>query len=65
MAIQDDKDLYYAIEIDWCRCPLLESVPGKVSGAWVIKGAGRAAGGGAEDARGRDAVAQALADVYL
>ena len=42
MAPRDDNDdpddLYHAIEIDWCRCPLLESVPGKVSGAWVIKG---------------------------
>ena len=40
MATQDgeDDDLYYSIEIDWCRCPLLESVPGKLSGAWVIKG---------------------------
>lgn len=24
--------------IDWSQCPLLESVPGKVSGAWVFKG---------------------------
>ena len=39
MADQDeDDDLYYSIEIDWCRCPSLESIPGKVSGAWVIKG---------------------------
>ena len=40
MADQDDDgdDLYYSIEIDWSRCDLLESVPGKVSGAWVIKG---------------------------
>jgi uncharacterized protein (DUF433 family) len=39
MADQDEDDgLYYSIEIDWCRCPLLESIPGKVSGAWVIEG---------------------------
>ena len=41
MAPQDDDDsddLYYSNEIDWCRCPLLESVRGKVSGAWVLKG---------------------------
>jgi uncharacterized protein (DUF433 family) len=25
-------------EIDWSRCPDAESVPGKVSGAWVVKG---------------------------
>lgn len=39
MANQDeDADLCYSIEIDWSRCDLLESVPGKVSGAWVIRG---------------------------
>lgn len=25
-------------EMDWSRCPDVESVPGKVSGAWVVKG---------------------------
>jgi uncharacterized protein (DUF433 family) len=24
--------------IDWSLCPAVESVPGKVSGAWVFKG---------------------------
>ncbi len=24
--------------IDWSQCPVVESVPGKVSGAWVFKG---------------------------
>lgn len=24
--------------MDWSRCPDVESVPGKVSGAWVVKG---------------------------
>lgn len=24
--------------IDWLLCPAVESVPGKVSGAWVLKG---------------------------
>jgi uncharacterized protein (DUF433 family) len=24
--------------LDWSRCPAVESVPGKVSGAWVFKG---------------------------
>lgn len=23
--------------LDWSQCPLVESVPGKVSGAWVFK----------------------------
>jgi uncharacterized protein (DUF433 family) len=25
--------------LDWSQCPVVESVPGKVSGAWVLKGA--------------------------
>jgi uncharacterized protein (DUF433 family) len=24
--------------VDWSKCPDVESVPGRVSGAWVIKG---------------------------
>ena len=24
--------------LDWSKCPTVESVPGKVSGAWVFKG---------------------------
>ena len=24
--------------LDWSRCPAVESVPGRVSGAWVFKG---------------------------
>ena len=24
--------------LDWSQCPVVESVPGKVSGAWVSKG---------------------------
>ena len=24
--------------LDWSRCPVAESVPGKVSGAWVLRG---------------------------
>jgi uncharacterized protein (DUF433 family) len=24
--------------LDWSECPEVESVPGKVSGAWVLKG---------------------------
>jgi uncharacterized protein (DUF433 family) len=27
-----------AMPIDWSQCPVLESVPGKVSGAWVFRG---------------------------
>ena len=24
--------------LDWSQCPNVESIPGKVSGAWVLKG---------------------------
>ena len=24
--------------LDWSRCPVVESIPGKVSGAWVFTG---------------------------
>jgi uncharacterized protein (DUF433 family) len=24
--------------LDWSQCPVVESVPGKMSGAWVFKG---------------------------
>jgi uncharacterized protein (DUF433 family) len=24
--------------LDWSQCPVVESVPGKMSGAWVLKG---------------------------
>ena len=24
--------------VDWSQCPAVESVPGKVSGAWVLRG---------------------------
>ena len=24
--------------LDWAQCPAVESIPGKVSGAWVLKG---------------------------
>lgn len=25
-------------QLDWSQCPSVESIPGKVSGAWVLKG---------------------------
>jgi uncharacterized protein (DUF433 family) len=25
-------------DLDWSKCPVVKSVPGKVSGAWVLKG---------------------------
>jgi uncharacterized protein (DUF433 family) len=24
--------------LDWSQCPIVESIPGKVSGAWVFRG---------------------------
>ena len=24
--------------LDWSRCPAVESIPGKVGGAWVVRG---------------------------
>jgi len=24
--------------LDWSRCPVVESIPGKVSGPWVLRG---------------------------
>ncbi|HYA16796.1 MAG TPA: DUF433 domain-containing protein [Bryobacteraceae bacterium] len=27
-----------ANSLDWSRCPAVESIPGKVSGAWVFRG---------------------------
>jgi len=30
-------------DLDWSKCPIVESVPGKVSGAWVLKGLSREA----------------------
>ena len=24
--------------LDWAQCPAVESIPGKVSGAWVLRG---------------------------
>lgn len=26
------------VNVDWSCCPVVESVPGKMSGAWVLKG---------------------------
>ena len=26
------------MSLDWSQCPVVESVPGKVSGAWVLRG---------------------------
>jgi len=28
----------HPMPLDWAKCPAVESVPGKVSGAWVFRG---------------------------
>ena len=26
------------VTVDWSKCPAVESIPGKVSGAWIFRG---------------------------
>jgi uncharacterized protein (DUF433 family) len=32
------KEALEMANLDWSQCPVVESIPGKVSGAWVFKG---------------------------
>ena len=32
------KERFDMPKLDWSHCPAVESIPGKVSGAWVLKG---------------------------
>lgn len=32
------KERYAMAQLDWSQCLAVESIPGKVSGAWVLKG---------------------------
>jgi len=34
----DDKESWPVPALDWSQCSAVESVPGKVSGAWVFRG---------------------------
>jgi uncharacterized protein (DUF433 family) len=34
----DGKEGNHMATLDWSQCPAVESIPGKVSGAWVLKG---------------------------
>jgi uncharacterized protein (DUF433 family) len=34
------KELQQMTALDWSQCPVVESIPGKVSGAWVLRGTG-------------------------
>jgi uncharacterized protein (DUF433 family) len=38
MERYDEKKGSIVASLDWSKCPAVESVPGKVSGAWVLKG---------------------------
>ena len=30
-------DIRHSMQLDWSQCPAVESVPGKLSGAWVFR----------------------------
>jgi hypothetical protein len=34
---KEGADIMGAAAVDWSQCPAVESVPGKVSGAWVFR----------------------------
>ena len=33
-----DKNRFHMASLDWSQCSVVESIPGKVSGAWVFRG---------------------------
>ena len=37
MGYDQVRETNMATSVDWSKCPALESVPGKVSGAWVFR----------------------------
>jgi uncharacterized protein (DUF433 family) len=36
--MSQDKDRFHMASLDWSKCPVVESISGKVSGAWVFRG---------------------------
>lgn len=36
--ILKDREHEFMASLDWSECPVVESIPGKVSGAWVLRG---------------------------
>ncbi len=36
--VSSDASAYLPATLDWTECPVVERVPGKVSGAWLFKG---------------------------
>ena len=38
LAYSEKKEFELMASLDWSQCPAVESIPGKVSGAWVLRG---------------------------
>jgi uncharacterized protein (DUF433 family) len=38
MGVRLAQKEYFMSALDWSQCPAVESIPGKVSGAWVLRG---------------------------
>jgi uncharacterized protein (DUF433 family) len=38
MTLCSEQEFFSMAALDWSQCSAVESVPGKVSGAWVLKG---------------------------
>jgi len=38
LAYPEKKEFEQMASLDWSQCPAVESIPGKVSGAWVLRG---------------------------
>jgi uncharacterized protein (DUF433 family) len=36
--LREGVELMATATLDWSQCPAVESIPGKVSGAWVFRG---------------------------
>src|SRR5208283_3926350 len=37
-TLRKESEIMASATLDWSQCPAVESIPGKVSGAWVFKG---------------------------
>ena len=53
-----------AQEIDWSKCEDVESVPGRVSGAWVIKGTRVPAQAVVDNARAGFTAEQIVSEIF-
>ena len=50
--------------IDWCRCPDVERIPGKVSGAWLVVGTRIPAAAVLDNAEDGYTAEQIVAEIY-